>query len=106
MVGVVAQGLTQLPDGRILPNVEVNKGICQPKFLLKLLASYRPAGIRHQLEQDTEGLFLQLDPHAVLSQFAVALRKLKGPEAKNAIWRRCGRQGQGVEFPSTIRGMA
>ena len=85
IVGVVAQRLPQLANDAVQADVEVNKGIGGPQFLLQVFARHYPSSVCDQLGKHAEGLFLQFCPHSVLAQFRIALGEFEGSEAKNAV---------------------
>jgi hypothetical protein len=57
-VGVVAQRLTNLPDGSIQTHIEVNERISGPQLLLKLFPRYDSASARQQFDEHSKRLLL------------------------------------------------
>src|SRR5579859_1051096 len=82
-LGGVAQGLANFADCFVESVVEIDEGVRRPKFLLKLLASDKLAGMREKHNQDLEGLFLQANAQAVLAQFPGTKIQLENPKMES-----------------------
>src|SRR5260370_42370381 len=52
--------------------IELYDGVVRPEFLANLLAQHHLAGMRHEHQQDSEGLFLEPDLDAVVAQLSGA----------------------------------
>src|SRR6266849_5317805 len=83
VIGRISQRLPQLVDRRVQTVIEINEGIGGPVLGAKLFASHHFVRPLQQNGEDMKGLFLQLDPHALLAQLPRAHVHLKHSEAQN-----------------------
>ena len=83
VIGRISQRLPQLVDRRVQTVVEINEGIGRPVLGAKVFAIHHFTGPLQQDREDMKGLFLQLDPHALLAQLSLAHVHLKHSEAQN-----------------------
>jgi len=85
-IGGIPQRFPQLVDRRIQAVVEINEGIGRPVLIAKFFACDHFARPLQQDRKDVEGLFLELDPRALLAQLPRAQVYLKHSKAQD-----CGR---------------
>jgi hypothetical protein len=62
--------LTQLLDGTVQAEVEINERILRPKSFLQLFASHDLPGTLQEHRQYLKGLILKLDPQPGFSEFS------------------------------------
>src|SRR5262249_39948928 len=83
-VGGVAEGFSQLVDGLVQAVIEIDEGVGGPEFVAQLLAGNDFTGMFQKHDQDLEGLFLEPDLRAMLTQFTGPQIDLKRAKA-NAL---------------------
>ena len=82
-LGRVAQGLPQLPHGRVEAVVEVNERIRGPELVPQLFSAHHLARALQEQGQQSKRLILEPDLDSLPAQLAGPKIDLKGPEAED-----------------------
>src|SRR6266705_3785162 len=82
-LGRVAQGLPQLPHGRVEAVVEVDERIRGPELVPQLLSGHHLARTLQEQGQQAKRLILQTDPQSLPAQLPGREVYFEGPEAED-----------------------
>src|SRR5205809_7946068 len=95
-LGRVAQGLPQLPHGRVEAVVEVDERIRWPELVPQLLSGHHLARTLQEQGQQAKRLILQTDLQSLPAQLPGGEVDFEGPEAEDPP--RGGELGHGVPW--------
>jgi hypothetical protein len=81
----ISEGGPQLGHRFVEAAVEINERMSRPELLPQLSSRHHLSGMVQEKTKNPEGLFLQLDPNAALSQLRRPLVHLKNPKP-TSLW--------------------
>jgi len=85
IVGVVAQGCSDLLDALIDALLEVNESVVSPELLLNFVACHQLAGVGGEQRQEFERLGRKFQQRAVFTQFFQVEIELEDSEAQKPV---------------------